>query len=215
MKIIDLSHVIVSGMAQWPGDNQPLKLHRRTEHGPDNHMSSALEFGCHVGTHLDGPLHFAASAPAIDAMPVEAFAGNAIVVDVPANDSPVLIGIDAMDGVDLSSVDFVLFHTGWSRHWGTSGYYVDWPSITPELASLLAEAKLKGVGLDTPSLDGFNGHLAHDICAAAGMVNIENLTNLESLPTPDFYFMALPLNLQGTEASPVRAVGLISSGDPL
>ncbi len=215
MKLIDLSHVIASGMAQWPSDNQPLQLHRRSEHGPNGHMSSSLEIGCHVGTHLDGALHFSPSADPLDKVPVAAFAGNAVVVTVPALDSSALFGIDVMDGIDLSDIDFVLFNTGWSCHWGTPQYYKNWPSIAPELASLLAGAKLKGVGLDTPSLDTFDGHLAHDICAAAQMVNVENLTNLSSLPSANFFFMALPLKLKGTEASPVRAVGLISSGGAL
>lgn len=215
VKLIDLSHVIASGMAQWPSDNQPLKIHRRTEHGPENHMSSALEIGCHVGTHLDGPLHFSSSALPVDEIPVEAFAGNAVVVVVDAMDPPVPFGLEVMEGVDLLGVDFVLFDTGWSRHWGTPRYYEEWPSISPELASMLAGAGLKGVGLDTPSLDTISGHLAHDICAAAQMVNIENLTNLASVPSSGFYFMALPLKLEGTEASPVRAVGLLSSGEAL
>jgi arylformamidase len=216
VQLIDLSHVIASGMAQWPTDNQPLQLHRRSEHsseGTGTHMSSAMEIGCHVGTHLDGPLHFSAMAPPIDEMPVDAFAGNAVVVKVPQTNPPVAFSVDVMTGINLGNVDFVLFDTGWNEHWGTPRYYEEWPFIAPELASLLAGAGLKGVGLDTPSLDAMSGHLAHDICAAAGMVNIENLTNLKALPAAEFYFMALPLKLQGTEASPVRAVGLIPAGD--
>lgn len=215
VQLIDLSHGIASDMAQWPGDNQPLKLHRRTEHGADGHMSSALEIGCHVGTHLDAPLHFSASGSAIDTMPVSSFAGKAIVVPVPFLDSPVPFGVEVMAGVSLAGVDFVLFNTGWSRHWGTSRYYETWPSIAPELASMLAGANLKGVGLDTPSLDNLTGHFAHDICAAAEMVNIENLTNLAALPEEGFYLLVLPLKLEATEASPVRAVGLVSPGDAL
>ncbi len=65
LKLIDLSHTIVSDMAQWPGDKQPLKLHRHSLHGPDSHLSSSLEFGCHVGTHIDAPLHFLAGQPGI------------------------------------------------------------------------------------------------------------------------------------------------------
>jgi len=215
VQLIDLSHVIATDMAQWPGDNQPLVLHRRSEHGPESHMASSLEIGCHVGTHLDGPLHFSSSAPPIDEMPIDAFAGQAVVVNVPYQDNPAPFGEEVLEGINLAGVDFVIFDTGWSRHWGTPRYYEEWPSISTELASMLAGANLKGVGLDTPSLDFFNGHLAHDICAAAEMVNIENLTNLSGLPASGFLLLVLPLKLQGTEASPVRAVGLISSGDTL
>jgi len=113
------------------------------------------------------------------------------------------------DGVDLTNVDFVLFDTGWDRHWGTDRFYREWSYLSPELAELLAGAGLKGVGLDTPSLDHFDGQAAHDICAPAGMINIENLANLGALPDDGFTLLVLPLKLEGTEASPVRAVAIV------
>ncbi len=210
MKLIDLSHVIAPGMPQWPGDQQPLKIHRHSEHGPDSHMSSSLEFGCHVGTHLDGALHFLAGQPALDEVPVERFAGMALVIEATKKDQgsnkPEALPVDLLSGHNLTEVDFVLFHTGWDRHWGTEEYYRHWPWLSGELAALLAASNLKGVGLDTPSLDNFNGSEAHDRCAAAGMVNIENLTGLDALVGTVVHFMAVPLKLFQTEASPVRAV---------
>jgi kynurenine formamidase len=81
--------------------------------------------------------------------------------------------------------------------------------LSPELARFLAGAGLKGVGLDTPSLDPYGAQVAHDICAPAGMINLENLANLGALPAVGFTLFALPLKLEGTEASPVRAVALV------
>ena len=43
-------------------------------------MSSALALGCHVGTHIDAPLHFLADAPAVDDMPLDRFVGPALVL---------------------------------------------------------------------------------------------------------------------------------------
>ena len=77
----------------------------------------------------------------------------------------------------------------------------------------LAAADLKGSGLDTPSLDAFGEHRAHDLCAAAGMVNVENLTGLDALPEAPFTLFVLPLKLAGGEASPVRAVALLDDPD--
>ena len=65
------------------------------------------------------------------------------------------------------------------------------------------------MGLDTPSLDTYSGQIAHDICAPAGMINLENLANLGELPAEGFTLMAMPLKLSDTEASPVRAVAII------
>jgi len=92
---------------------------------------------------------------------------------------------------------------------GSERYYREWSYLSPELAELLAGAQLKGVGLDTPSLDPLHDHAAHDICAPAGMINLENLANLGALPARGFTLLVMPLKLQGTEASPVRALAVV------
>ncbi|MCP4292999.1 MAG: cyclase family protein [bacterium] len=210
MKLIDLSHTIIPDMFQWPGDNQPLKIHRHSVHGPDSHMSSSLEFGCHVGTHIDGSLHFLDGQPALHEISVDRFAGRALIVDATASGAdssqPSHLLVDLLSGQGLADIDFVLFHTGWDRFWGQDNYYRHWPWIDGQLAVFLAEHDLKGVGLDTPSLDRVGDSEAHDRCAAAGMINIENLTGLKSLSESVVNFMAVPLKLHKTEASPVRAV---------
>jgi len=215
MAWIDLSHTISPGMPQWRGDDQPLALHRRSVHGPDSHMSSSLELGCHVGTHIDAPLHFLAGQPGLDELPVDRFSGPGLVVDVRGDHgqaaAPAVLAERVLDGLDLAGVDFVLFLTGWDRYWGQERYYREWPWLSGDLARRLAEAGLKGVGLDTPSLDDFSGRAAHDICAAAGLINVENLTGLRNLPGRGFLFQALPLKLQATEASPVRAVAWVET----
>lgn len=209
MRLVDLSHPIVSGMPQWPGDRQPLRVVRCSEHGTDSHESSRVEFGCHIGTHVDAPRHFLAGAAGVDDLPLDRFAGSALVVRPGSAVGPGPLAASVLDGVDLGGIEFVLFDTGWARHWGQPRYYQDWPWLSPELAERLAGAGLKGVGVDTPSLDGFTGHRAHDICAAAGMVNLENLANLPALPWRGFHVLALPLKLIATEASPVRAAALL------
>ncbi|MEN8006305.1 MAG: cyclase family protein [Candidatus Krumholzibacteriota bacterium] len=207
--MIDLTHTIVPDMPQWPGDNQPLVIHRHSLHGPDSHMSSSLEFGCHAGTHIDAPLHFLADEPGVDQLPLDRFMGQGVVIRAGDGETAGELGPEICEGVDLAAADFVLFDTGWDRHWGSERYYREWSHLSPDLAELLAGAGLKGVGLDTPSLDDFGGQAAHDICAPAGMINLENLANLGALPARGFTLMALPLKLQGTEASPVRAVALV------
>jgi len=210
LKLIDLTHTIRPDMPQWPGDRQPLLIHRHSLHGPDSHMSSSLEFGCHVGTHIDVPLHFLAGQPGVDGLPLDLFAGKGVVIRAGEGESPLALGPEVCRGVDLEPVDFVLFDTGWDRYWGTERYYSEWSYLSPELAMLLAGAGLKGVGLDTPSLDPLAGRKAHDICAPAGMINLENLANLAALPREDFTLFVMPLKLEGTEASPVRAVAMVS-----
>lgn len=209
MRLIDLSHPIVTGMPQWPGDAQPLRVVRCSEHGPQSCESSRLELGCHAGTHLDAPRHFLAGAPGVDELPLERFAGPGLVLRPAPAPGPGPLPASLLDGVDLGGLDFVLVETGWSRHWGQPRYYEEWPYLSAALAGRLAAAGLKGVGLDTPSLDAFDGRAAHDLCARAGLVNLENLANLASLPARGFRVLALPLKLAATEASPIRAAALL------
>lgn len=213
LHLVDLSHPIVTGMPQWPGDGQSLRIVRLADHGDAPCRSSRLELGCHVGTHMDAPSHFLAGAPGVAELPPGRCCGPAAVIR-PARGADGHVGCgplgeEVLDGVDLAGVDFVLFDTGWSRHWGQPAYYAQWPWLSGPLAARLAAAGLKGVGVDTPSLDDAAGRVAHDLFAAAGMVNLENLAHLGSLPACGFLLLALPLPLTGAEASPVRAVALM------
>mgnify|MGYP000559027699 CR=1 FL=1 len=127
-------------MPQWPGDDQPLAIHRRSEHGADSHMSRSIEFGCHIGTHIDAPLHFLANAPAVDSMALDRFIGPALVIRCGDGDTAAAIGPEVLAGHDLAGVDFVLFDTGWDRHWGSDRYYREWSWLSPALAEELAAA---------------------------------------------------------------------------
>ncbi len=64
------------------------------------------------------------------------------------------------------------------------------------------------VGVDTTSVDHppFEAHLA---LLGAGVLIVENLTNLDALPSDVFQFIATPLKIRGRDGSPVRAIALI------
>ena len=84
MRLIDLSHIITTGMAQYPGDDPPPRIVRSLTHQNEGYLVSALELGCHAGTHIDTPSHFLDGQPGLEAMPLDRFAGPALCVDAPA-----------------------------------------------------------------------------------------------------------------------------------
>jgi arylformamidase len=63
------------------------------------------------------------------------------------------------------------------------------------------------VGIDTPSVDLFASKdlPAHGRFLAHGMAILEGLV-LRDIPDGDYELIALPLRLEGFDASPVRAV---------
>jgi arylformamidase len=208
LRLVDLSHTLADGMAVFPGDASP-RLVRTQTHGTDGAMVTVLELGAHCGTHVDVPLHFRAGEPGLEALPLARFHGPARVVTADVSAAPAEIPLAVLEGVDLAGLDFLLLRTGWERHWGTPRYHDGWPSLAPGLVRALCASGLKGVGLDTPGADPLHGRLAHDLFAAAAMINIENLAHLDELPDSTFELLVLPLKLSGTEASPVRAVALL------
>lgn len=212
MRLIDLSHPVRDGMPAFPGDPAP-RLERVHTHAADGLQTSLLVLSPHCGTHVDVPLHFRQGEPGLEELPLDAFHGRARVIDAPTGARPGgpggEIAAAVLHDVDLADLDFLLLRTGWDRHWRTPRYYAGWPCPGEKLIRELAGAGLKGVGLDAPSADPMDGRLAHDLFAAAGMINIENLTRLGDLPDAVFELLVLPLRLEGTEASPVRAVALL------
>ncbi len=220
MRYVDLSHTITAGMDQFPGDTRPVHLDRKQTFTDGGYQSSSLEIGCHVGTHIDTPLHFRSGQPGLEAMPLSCFHGRGMWIDATAayattTDEPIPLESEVLDGIELSGVDFLLVRTGWERHWGRERYYRGWPTLSPELAAILTTRELKGVGLDCPSADPLAGRTVHDRFAHADLINIENLAHLDDLAelvppgVAGFDFYALPLKLQGTEASPIRAMALV------
>ncbi|MHC4943806.1 MAG: cyclase family protein [Planctomycetota bacterium] len=209
MKIIDLSHTVRTGMAQYPGDKPLPRIESRAVHEQDGYQNSFMEMNCHLGTHIDTPLHFMEGRPGLEEIALDRFFGKARALDLPCGDLPEAIPPAVLEGIDLESVDFILFRTGWERHWGSDRYYEAWPFVSEALALRLAAARLKGVGLDAPGLDPPGIRTVHDLLAAAGMINVENLANLSLLPGGLFDLVVFPLKLAGAEASPVRAAALV------
>lgn len=205
MKVVDLSHTVYSDMPVYPGDETRTTVTRVSEHGAGSHQASTFAMSCHAGTHIDLPLHFREGEPDLESYPVAGCLGRAVVLPAPQG----AIGPDVLADVDLGALDFVIFRTGWQRRWGTPDYYRNWPWLELGTAERLADAGLRGVGLDGPSVDPLDGRNVHDLLAAAGLINVENLTHLDRLPDEPFLFLALPLRLSGAEASPVRAIALL------
>lgn len=69
----------------------------------------------------------------------------------------------------------------------------------------------KGIGIDAISIDPIDSFELpmHRIVLGAGLVIVENLTNLEGLIGRTFRFAALPLKYENADGAPVRAVAFV------
>jgi kynurenine formamidase len=210
MKIIDLSHTICEDMPVFPGTPQPglSPVLTIAEHGFGETM---LHIMSHTGTHIDAPSHMIAPAPSLDDFPVDKFFGLALIIDYPPC-AQELIELKALQQMreKIECAEFVLFNTGHSQKWGAREYFGGFPILTREAAEFLAAFPLKGVGIDAISFDKLDAADSpiHKILLSAGLILIENLTNLQQVQGEYCMFAALPLKYKNADGSPVRAFAI-------
>ncbi|ABB24925.1 cyclase family protein [Pelodictyon luteolum] len=210
MRIHDLSHSIAEGMPLWPA-SPVTRVRDAAGYGTEGYLEREYSFSSHAGTHVDLPLHMLPEGRSLDACPLEAFAGRGFVLDAaPENGGVVTATVIAAGAPPEGSCDFLLIHTGWSSRWGSPSYFEACPYLQEEAALLLVSKGLKGIGIDSPSIDPPLGdaYPSHRILLGHGLVVVENLTGLFPLIGKRFLFSAFPLKIAGAEASPVRAAAI-------
>ena len=206
---IDISVRVAPGTPEWPGDTPySCGWTARLTDGASVNLS-AITLSPHVGTHADAPLHVADGWPASDALPVAAFLGPALVLDVRTLDGEVssdaLVAGARAAGFDLAGVTRLLLRTGRAI---AGGQFPDaWPWLAPACVAHLCTAGLVLLGVDAPSVDARESKdlATHRALFGGGAFNLENL-DLRAAPAGRYELVALPLSLGGLDAAPARAV---------
>lgn len=204
---IDISRPLTVKTPVWPGD-RCFEL-RQEEIG--DLLVSAVATTCHVGTHVDAPLHLDPKGIAVHEIPLRRLLGPAEVVRLPE-------GCGAAGCRDLPP--------GWVPRYPrillrTDSHGVDSPIVdgfaaaSAELVNWLADHGVSTLGIDTPSVDVFTSTEleAHNALARRGMTWLEGL-NLEGVEAGCYTLVALPMPLRGIDAAPVRALIKKIAGGP-
>lgn len=202
--LIDASRPVRTGTPVWPGDAPCCTCWTMTIAEGSSVNVSELRMSAHTGTHADGPFHVDERGPRIGFAPIEAYVGPAVVADARGRemlDEPLVADLLAR----YPNPQRVLFRTG---AWTSEDVFpTEFPAFTPVAARLLAEAGVRLVGTDAPSMDRFDSKdlPAHHVFGGAEVAILENLA-LDHVPDGVYELIALPLRLEEADASPVRAV---------
>ena len=211
MRIVDLTHTVSPNMPVYPGTEQPVFITGCSIEGT-GFLEKKITMYSHTGTHVDAPAHLIKGADTLDLLPIEHFHGSALLLNF-ENDKSKTIDVSSLEPYrnEIESIDFLLIHTGWSKHWGTEKYFSDYTVLSLEAAHWLSEFQLKGLGLDTISADisETDDYPIHKILLKKNILIIENLINLLSLPRSIFTFSCFPIKFQNADGSPVRAVAYV------
>lgn len=200
--LYDISPLLTPGTPVWPGDT-PLSRKWSCELAKgDNVNLSTLTTTPHLGAHADAPLHSEDGRSGIAEVSLDPYLGPCRVIEL---DAPSLIVPHDLEDHDLTAVTRVLFKTGSVLDQGI--FPEQFAAIAPATIERLADLGVRMVGIDTPSVDPIDSTSldAHHALNRHGMANLEGL-DLDAVPPGDYELVALPLRLQGFDASPVRAV---------
>jgi len=201
--IFDLSPILSSKIAVWPGDKTfSLTFSHHVDQG--NHLTlSQISTSVHVGSHTDSPIHFGAKEKAMESVNLNSYWGPCQVIEV-RKAPPSEIVPEDLKGIDILAPR-ILFKT--SSFPNPNQFNTEFNSLSAPLIAFLAEKKVVLVGIDTPSIDLFDSKdlPTHQATLKYRMAILEGIV-LEEVPAGIYHLMALPLRIEGADASPVRAV---------
>ncbi|MEO6325901.1 MAG: cyclase family protein [Thermoanaerobaculia bacterium] len=218
--LIDLSHTVSHGLVTYEGLPAPVITTHLSREASRPHYSDGTEFHigridmvANTGTYLDAPFHRYESGADLSELPLTRLADlTGRVVRHEADRALTEGALFAAFGSDLAGLPgcAVLIRTGWSRHWNTPAYFREAPFVTRAAATLLADAGVALVGIDSFNIDdvGDRSRPAHSILLAAGIPIVEHLCGLDALPEGPFRFFAVPVKVKDFGTFPVRAFAI-------
>lgn len=236
-RMVDLSHAYGEDTLYWPTDTRGFAQTTLAEgETPAGFYYAARDFASaeHGGTHLDAPVHFAEGGDDAAEVPLSRLIAPGVVVDVSA-------AAEADPDYRISAADIeaweadhgpipagaaVLFRTGWAARWPDAEAYLGddtpgdagnlhFPGVGEDAMRLLVVREVGLVGIDTASVDygPSQDFIAHQVGAAAGIPNLENVGDLSEVPATGFLLVALPMKIERGTGGPVRIVALIPPAD--
>jgi kynurenine formamidase len=232
-KVVDLTYTFDERTVNWP-TAKPFQWEREAwgvSPGGYWYTSGRYAASEHLGTHLDSPIHFGEGKLTADALPVTRLIGPAVVIDVrsqSSHDRDYRVSVEDVQGWERTNGPIpegaiVLFRTGWGSYWPDKKIYLGtdtpgdvanlhFPGLSQPVAELLAQQrKVDGVGIDTASIDPgpSKDFMAHRILNGANIYALENVANLEKLPSKGATLIALPMKIGGGTGAPARIIAIL------
>lgn len=202
MRIIDISMTIRENMPVFRNraDRRPLIWAARDSKQTGCH-ETRMDIDLHTGTHLDTPRHMVEGGLSVDRVDLTKVIGECRVIDL--TDVTDCIREADLKARDIEPGSFILLKT---RNSFEERYNEDFIWLDGGGAQYLKELGVSGVGIDALRIEREQRRQdTHKILFAAGIVILEGL-RLKEAEAGNYKLVALPLKIQGAEASPVRAV---------
>lgn len=231
--LVDLTYAFDERTIYWP--TQQGFRWTKTAWGPTGggfwYASADFSASEHGGTHIDAPIHFGEGKQRVDEIPLERLIGPAVVIDVAeqcaANPDYELSVQDITEWEArhgrIEPGTLVFMRSGWGARWPDAPRYLGtttlddarslhFPGLSRDAAAfLVAQRRVRGVGIDTASIDPGRSQdfPVHRVLNGADVYALENVAALDRLPPRGATVYALPIKIRGGTGGPVRIIALL------
>jgi kynurenine formamidase len=230
-KVYDLSILTYTNMVMHPAStkigervrltpiNKGRHLPQRPRQEIDWPVSFHIEMPSHAGTHVDSPLHVKKNGKSIDELPIEAFMGEGVVLDMRQKRPSEAITPEDIENSrpEIQEGDIVILNTGWHEKWGdTAEYLNEHPGLNEDSAYYLVEKKrVKMIGTDTicpePSSEESHWqHPLHRVCLIENEVPLLEILGgeINEVTGKRCFIIAVPIKMT-TDAAPTRVLAFL------
>lgn len=183
--------------------------------------------GEHVGTHVDALCHYdpRPDAACLSELPLDMFMTDAVCIDVSHVKPGSFITVDdlknglAEAGLSVRKGDTFLYWQDYYARQDEPNWLHEFAGLDWGAAQWLADEGVVNIGCECASIDNclamaFDADPAfpaHRTCRDRGILNTENLANLERVVGRRFVYIGLPLKLVGGTGCPIRAIAVLES----
>lgn len=204
MRIRDVSISVSSATPEWPGDTPWSCGWTATIANGSSVNLSTTTSSPHVGTHADAPLHVRDGWPGSHELPLEAFYGPALVIDLSDRKGELEFS-DIEPLIASYRLERLILKTGCSIAGGS--FPDEWPALSEACARTLLGLGLKLLAVDAPSVDARESKslAVHKMLFSGNAFILENL-DLRRASTGACEIIAFPIKVMSLDAAPVRAV---------
>jgi arylformamidase len=203
MKMYDISWPISPAMTAYK-DKKTVRFEHLKNFENDAVRESIITLGSHSGTHVDAPSHFVKDGQTIEHMNLAAVNGDCVVLDLSAVDGG--IAKEHLEDKDIQAGDIILLKTKNSALDATAPFNPNFIYLAESGAHYLVERNVRAVGIDYLGIERSQpAHETHVQLFNAGITILEGL-RLADVAAGKYFLCCLPLNIQGLEAAPARAI---------
>jgi arylformamidase len=158
-KLVDLTQQWGVQTPPWPGGKSPV-IRYVNNISSDGYSQQEFTFTTHIGTHLDGPLHFDSQGRDLASIGFDKLFGEGVVIDISeVGPYGIYSPEDFKDKADIKKGDILIINTGFHKYWHTEknadelAYFAKHPGPHKAFRDWCKKMKFKWLGVDCGSAD--------------------------------------------------------------